>query len=486
MALTGPHGGQIIDVGSRRQVFLDDEYLVETSIRVRAIMHQPIKQGFPVISPDEAWEKGGLHTGSVMFDEGVFKMWYGGLNSAGKTECFCVATSRDGVEWEKPILNIIDWKGSSDNNIIMALEDDEENLGTPCVFKDPVETDPDKTFKLVFHYFKKGDDGEYLYGLRAATSPDGLHWTRIPKPLFTDFKPFDGFNVVFWDDFLERYVAYVRRRIRRRLPPEKRFPSEPTVRRYVGRTESKDFVNWTSPEVIVLGPDDRDPLESDYYGSGAFKYGDHAYFMMTPFFDHVTDQVHLRLASSRENLTWRLVGNAMPFMPNGDPQSWDSMQIYPLVPVIVHGDTIYIYYLGLDSGHYGAKTSDGYRARGGIGLAMLPLDGFVSLQAGYLPGVVTTWPLKFSGSSLFLNMEATDVDVSTWGDPGISVELLDEDGYVIPEFSRQDCDTIREGGTEQLVTWNGKSDLSLFVGKPMKLRFYFQFARLYSFQFSDQ
>jgi len=98
-----------------------------------------------------------------------------------------------------------------------------------------------------------------------------------------------------------------------------------------------------NPQSIVLGPDEMDPLESDYYGSGAFKYCHHAYFMMTPFFDHATDQVCIRLASSRDNLVWRLVGDRRPFIDHCSPGEWDSMQVYPLVPAVPEGDTLYFY-----------------------------------------------------------------------------------------------------------------------------------------------
>jgi hypothetical protein len=434
----------VIDVGEERQLLMDDNFFVETRTRVRS----------------------------------------GGLDARNKTQCFCYASSRDGTNWEKPELGIIDWDGSKENNIVMALEEGEENLGTASVFKDPADPDPDRAYKLVFNYFEGAGD-DTIYGLQAATSPDGLNWNRIPKPLFTDAKPFDGFNVVFWDDYLGRYVAYVRRRIRHRFPPEERFPSEPTPLRYVGRAESTDFISWTSPEVVVLGPDERDPPESDYYGPGAFRYGPHAYFMMTPFFDHATDQVHLRLASSRDNVTWRVVGDRKAFLPNGDPGSWDSMQVYPVVPAVAWADTLNVFYIGLDQGHYGAISGEGYRANRGIGLATLPVDGFVSLQAGYLPGVLTTWPLKFSGSSLFLGMEATEVDEPTWPEHGIRVELLDEDGYVVPEFSRHESDGLLGSGQDEVATWNGKADVSLLSGRPVKLRFYMQFARLYSFQFRN-
>ena len=113
--------------------------------------------------------------------------------------------------------------------------------------QDPHDPEDERRYKLVYGYFSRDEEGRRLFGLSAATSPDGLHWTRIPKPLFVDDKPFDTFNVVFWDDYLGKYVAYVRRRVKQKLPPQDRSPSEPTARRYVGRAESTDFVKWTTP-----------------------------------------------------------------------------------------------------------------------------------------------------------------------------------------------------------------------------------------------
>jgi len=484
LAAPCPNIGVVLNTADKKQLFLDDTFLVETMVRVRPVMHQPLKQG-PVLFPDKPWEKGGFHRGSVIFEDGLFKMWYGALDEAGKTQCVCYATSRDGRAWEKPSLGIFEWEGSGDNNILMMREE-EDNLGPVCVFKDPADRDPERRYKLVYGHFSEDEAGRRIFGLSAATSPDGLHWTRIPKPLFTDDRPFDTFNIVFWDDYLGKYVAYVRRRVKQKAPREDRFPAEPTARRFVGRAESTDFVNWTSPNCIVLGPDDRDPLESDYYGPGVFKYCDHAYFMMTPFFDHTTDQVLIRLASSRENLVWRFVGERLPFINHGDPGQWDSMQIYPLVPAVPHGDRLYIYYLGSDIGHYAGRPRSKQKRNVAIGLATLPLDGFVSLQAGYMPGVVTTWPLRFKGNCLFLNVETHKVDEETWPESGLAVEILDEEGYVIPGHERKSCDRITESDSRQRVSWKGRWDIGSLEGTPVKLRFHLRFAKIRSFQFAHQ
>ena len=122
--------------------------------------------------------------------------------------------------------------------------------------------------------------------------------------------------------------------------------------------------------------------------------------MMTPFFEHATNQVCIRLESSRDNLVWHLVGGMRPFSHYCFLVEWDSMQVYPLVRAVPKGDTLYFYYLGSDMGHYAGRPRSKQKRKVAIGVATLPLDGFVSLQAGYMPGVVTTWPLRFAGNSL--------------------------------------------------------------------------------------
>jgi hypothetical protein len=62
---------------SRKQLFLDD-YLIASSQKVRRQIHPARKfPGNPVLRPTEPWEGGGaIVYGSVLWDEGRYRMWY--------------------------------------------------------------------------------------------------------------------------------------------------------------------------------------------------------------------------------------------------------------------------------------------------------------------------------------------------------------------------------------------------------------------------
>ena len=53
----------------------------------------------------------------------------------------------------------------------------------------------------------------------------------------------------------------------------------------------------------------------------------------------------------------------------------------------------------------------------------------------------------------------------------------------VPGFGFDDADPIATTGLDHVVSWKGNSDLSALGGGPIKLRFYFKNAKLYSFQF---
>jgi hypothetical protein len=129
-----------------------------------------------------------------------------------------------------------------------------------------------------------------------------------------------------------------------------------------------------------------------------------------------------------------------------------------------------MYYGGRTCYHAPYKGGDGNRS---IGLATLRVDGFVSLDASPMGGVVTTKPLTLEGDGLFVNC------VSDWGH--VRVEVTDEDGRPVPRFGRDDCDDLRADGTRLAVSWRGRPDLRAVRGRAVRLRFHLQNARLYAF-----
>lgn len=115
---------------------------------------------------------------------------------------------------------------------------------------------------------------------------------------------------------------------------------------------------------------------------------------------------------------------------------------------------------------------------GGVGLATLRLDGWVSVDAGHVEGILTTKSLIFEGKKkLVINANAAS--------GSIGVEILDQAGQPLPGFAKSDCDTFIGDAIRHTVVWNGRSDISELAGKPVSLRFYLQDAKLFSFTVAE-
>jgi hypothetical protein len=157
-----------IDVG--RQLFVDDFLVERTTLRRR--VHQPRKHpGNPVLRPETPLELNGGEqpvacpfSDGVFFDpaDGLFKLWY----MAGWFDGTALATSRDGIHWTRPSLDVV-----PGTNRVIALREDFRRDGTG-VWLDHEAADPQERFKLLLYARSRthGSGGHLL------TSPDGVHW----------------------------------------------------------------------------------------------------------------------------------------------------------------------------------------------------------------------------------------------------------------------------------------------------------------------
>jgi len=62
LELPDPHIGIVLNVADKKHLFLDDDFIVETSVRVRPVMHSPVKKGTCPI-PGQALGEGWLPPG---------------------------------------------------------------------------------------------------------------------------------------------------------------------------------------------------------------------------------------------------------------------------------------------------------------------------------------------------------------------------------------------------------------------------------------
>ena len=144
---------------------------------------------------------------------------------------------------------------------------------------------------------------------------------------------------------------------------------------------------------------------------------------------------------------------------------------------VVVGDHLYFYVSGRKgAGDFKDQNTALFNAAYAgcsTGLAVLRRDGFASMAADDTERTLTTRKLKFSGSRLFVNVDAPDGE--------LRVEILDKQRTVIAPFSKSECVPLQTNRTLQRVNWKNDPDLSELSGREIRFRFYLKNGDLYSF-----
>lgn len=499
-----------LEIGNRRQVFVDRTFLVQSE-GVELWVHPPRKTSELTIKPEHEWEKGGIGPySSVMKIGPMYHMWYHAMDStewstAKEGGAMCLARSNDGIHWEKPDLGLTEYAGSKQNNIVIGHGAAGMKIGQDgaMVFFDPTAPE-DQRLRLVSHF---GDLGA---GIHIFSSADGIHWSPTHKAILTA-RPeprghhLDSQNVIFWDDRLHKYVAYVR----------KNLSEKGSQGRAVARAESDKLGDFPAVQdmPVVLAPDRSDAFLGgtsvvDYYTSEAIKYpwADNAYYMFPQvYFHYIPDQMRefpkdvptnagpldTQFASSRDGIHWERFGRR-PFLSLGMRGEFDwasARMIYGVVPDVA-GREMYMYYRASDWLHGWDRdernkkllTEAGLGASRNIAVisrVVIRRDGFVSVRAPLTGGEFTTPLMVFKGARLVLNVDTSATGIGR-------VEIRDEAGEPIDGYRLTDCDLIHTANEiNRTVTWHGHSDVQRLAGKPVRLRFALRNADLYAFQFQD-
>lgn len=316
----------------------------------------------PVLKADQPWESFCVNYATVIRVGDEWRMWYEAYDQDYKSDndaYYCYATSKNGVTWTKPHLGLVEYKGSKNNNIILAAKSS-GGIGGATVF-----LDGDRRYKMCFVRMLRvppnmsfGDDNPD-WRLLGAVSADGIHWQVQPNPLLS--RLVDSQNVCFWDG--DRYRLYCRM-----WRTDGRGGGD-TRRRAVGYSESRTFGDFPRP-VEILRADEGDPDRMDFYNSAATKLRDDLYVMFPSAFLHDEDVAFPHVAVSRDGKSFIRINDRKSLLPPGN--EFDSRSIY-VCPGATPGeepDTWWIYYLGRDFKH-GEALPNRIKARGGIGRALI-------------------------------------------------------------------------------------------------------------------
>ena len=150
----------------------------------------------------------------------------------------CLATSVDGIHWERPDLGLVEFEGSKHNNILP------EDQVMEYFFQDLREDDPARRYKGLI---RKGSTQTPGMTFDLYYSPNGFQWTPYEDNPVIDTSPRIGRwgPTVFmgWDEIRQVYAVHMENCLHRRCPLGKRV---------IGRAESPDMVRWSDPETILV------------------------------------------------------------------------------------------------------------------------------------------------------------------------------------------------------------------------------------------
>lgn len=136
-----------IDIGSRRELFVEEGIIDRLSGKAELRLHHPVPQAV-VLEHAEPWEGSGSGYHSIFQDGDRYRMYYAagqldvtasGVNAGTHGLFCCYAESDDGIHWKKPVLGLHEFQGSKANNIVMVRQqvgDYTSDPGEPAIFKD--------------------------------------------------------------------------------------------------------------------------------------------------------------------------------------------------------------------------------------------------------------------------------------------------------------------------------------------------------------
>ena len=465
------HRPQVVPVDVGRQLWVDDFLIEETTLK--RTFHQPVYHAnSPVLKPDQAWEQDEKESHAAPYSDGVwydpqqkkFLMWY---ETAGRKTC--LAESKDGIQWTKPDLPV-----EPGTNIVLRTIRDSNTVWLDHTAKNPAER-----FKLAEARYKNR-----AWEMALRTSADGVKWSEEQSVSGPSWDR----STMFYNPFRQVWVGSVRGHPQVKPDPVVRMRNYFEGRTLVDALSWKQHTDQVAQGNLLpndlqpwIGSDRLDPHHPDprfaalvpqLYNLDAFPYESLMVGLFTIWQGPSNEickelNIHKRnevlVGFSRDGFHWDRT-NRQRFLPVSDNQQhWNAANVQSVGGgCVVWRDRMYFYCSG--------RTMQP-RSTTSTGLAVLRRDGFASLDAGANGGFVTTRLIKFRGKHLFVN--------ATPGSGTLQVEILDEQGKVIPGYSLTDCRPVTGDSTQAAVVF--PADLSALAQKPVRLRFTLSHGAMYSF-----
>lgn len=493
-ALAEPGNDKPLEIGSRRELFLDDFLVDRLSGKAEFRLHHPEPREV-VLVHDAPWEGSGSGYHSVFQDGPLYRMYYKAwqldvASATVRTDAHplycCYAESDDGIHWRKPALGLVDFRGSKANNIVIASGKRgplQVDAGHPAVFKDD---NPDAASDARYKAFVRSATPN---GLLPFKSADGLRWSPMTDHPVITAGAFDSQNLAFWDAVRGEYRAFWRyftaagkgRSVRAvRTATSKNFLdwSEPLDLRYVDSPAEEMYTNQVKPYVraphLLIGFPTRYTDRGWSPSMKALPERDHREARARAVGRYGTAVTDALVMVSRDGRTFRRWNES--FLRPGIERegTWNYGQQYIAWHLVetrsaLEGAPNELSLYATES--YWTGSSSALRRY------TLRMDGFVSLSAPMSGGTLVTKPLRFAGNRLRLN-------ISTSAAGSLRVEIQDAGGQPHSGFAAEDCDEVFGDALDREVSWKGSPDIGALAGMPVRLRISLRDADLYALRFA--
>jgi hypothetical protein len=373
------------DSTRNRFLLLDSRIIADTENAQLAPGTVQKHKANPLFQEDKPWEKrfDNLY-GNVIYDkeEKIYKCWYSPFivdhSAKGMTRKerdtkryrpprsremgVCYATSKDGIKWDKPLLDLVDYEGTKANNIVWRGP---HGAG---IFKDHSDSDPSRRYKMIFQ------------GLSTSHSADGINWSKPRRIEGIGNIAGDTHNNMFWDPHTGKYVGITR--------------TWGTLGREVTRIESSDFLKWESNGVVMKG------LEKHLqpYAMPVFRYGGVYLGLVAIHAQRPVDRVWTELAWSPDSKRWHRIAPGKALIPCSEKVlDYDYGCVYACAYPVFLDSEIRLYYGGSDYYHYGWRN-------GSLCLATLRPDGFAGYEqeSKEKAALVTTTVIPYTGQKIMI------------------------------------------------------------------------------------
>lgn len=470
-----------------------DEDLIERSEGAKFHICQMVKESKPVLYPDKLWEGGDgknsrpVHQdplfGTVLFDPDAKKyvLWYNtcnrllyasasGENRRPQGSTVCMATSADGLNWEKPVVGAVNFENSLENNMI--------RVQVPPILTDHLSGIVPNyvsgaTTKLVATMYSHFNDPVYPMGITQMYGDDGINW----MPHFPPTLPLDGdAHCLMWDPRRQAYLCTTRsyaHGVEIRRLQQIHGQHQLRNKRHVAIAASSDLVHWT-PMIPILEADEKDPSNAQLYYMYVIPYG-HGYVGIVQLFymdekNMTYGPLDMQLVFARNWTDWKRVGDRLPILPRGPAGSWDQSHVSLCTnPPFPEGNRMRFWFGGKDTEHWQAGNA-------ALGSATLRRDGFACWEAGVEEACLTTVPFEMTWAAMrmFVNIEAPKGE--------LRMSFVDaETEKPLDGTAREDCKPVTGDHLRAPFAFGERRGSFVRHTGKVRLKIHLRNARLYSF-----